>query len=146
MEIMLNVAELNDARELVPIKHVMIGNTGMMSIGGETGINFLVLMPEKMSAILSLSCMPHLVGAIPKVGDHVAYADSAPVIFANSYFGARSNRKSDIIALAAAISRRIPYFGYHLDEYRPGQVLVNVKARLKDDSDYDAMGYHVGRI
>ena len=188
MEIMLKVAELSGAEGLVKVKHVMVGNTGMMSIGGETGINFLVRLAssgirfkvptytnvvsidvaqwerigiqeeyakkqleaveawQKMRAILCLSCMPHLCGAIPKVGDHVGYADSAPVIFANSYFGARSNRESDIIALAAAISGRIPCFGYHLDEYRPGQLLVNVKARLKEESDYDALGYHVGRI
>ena len=188
MEIMLKVAEIYEAAELVDVKHVMIGNTGMLSIAGETGINFLVRLadsgikfkvptftnvvsidveqwqkmgiPEeyaktqlksveawrKMGAILCLSCMPHLCGAIPKYGDHVAYSDTAPVIFANSYFGARSNRESDLIALASAICGRIPSFGYHLDENRPGQVLVNIKAKLKEETDYDALGYYVGRI
>ena len=188
MEIMVKVAEINEAAELVDVKHVMIGNTGMLSIGGETGINFLVRLADcgikfrvptftnvvsidveqwqkmgipkeyaetqlksveawrRMGAILCLSCMPHLCGAIPKYGDHVAYSDTAPVIFANSYFGAKSNRESDLIALASAICGRIPNFGYHLDENRLGQVLVNIKAKLKKDSDYDALGYYVGRI
>jgi predicted aconitase len=188
MEVMLKIAELNQATELVKAKHVMIGNTGMMSIGGETGINFLVRLadsgikfkvptytnvismdveqwrkmgiPEeyaqtqlksieawrKMGAILCLSCMPHLCGAIPKLGDHAAYADTAPVSFANSYFGARTNREPDVICLAAAISGRLPSFGYHLDENRLGQILVNVKARLKEEADYDALGYYIGRI
>lgn len=188
MEIMLKVAEINETAELVDVKHVMIGNTGMLSIAGETGINFLMRLadagikfrvptftnvismdteqwqkmgiPEeyaktqlksveawrRMGAILCLSCMPHLCGAIPKYGDHVAYSDTAPVIFANSYFGARSNRESDLIALASAICGRIPCFGYHLDENRLGQVLVNIKTKLKEETDYDALGYHVGRI
>ena len=188
MEIMLKVAEINQATDLIAVKHVMIGNTGMLSIAGETGINFLVRLAEagikfkiptytnvvsidteqwqkigipeayartqlkgvdawrRMGAILSLSCMPLLCGAIPKCGDHVAYADSAPVIFGNSYFGARSNRESDLTCLAAAICGRIPAFGYHLDESRPGQVLVKVTAELKEEADYDALGYHVGKI
>lgn len=188
MEIMVKVAELNEAADLVDVEHVMIGNTGMLSIGGETGINFLVRLadsgmkfrvpaytnvvsidverwqemgiPEKyagtqlksvdawrkMGAILSLSCMPMLSGIVPRYGSHVGYSDTAPVIFANSYFGARTNRESDIIVLAAAICGRIPNFGYHLDQNRPGQILVNIKARLKEEADYDALGYHVGRI
>jgi predicted aconitase len=32
------------------------------------------------------------------------------------------------------------------DKNRPGQFLVNIKARLKEESDYDALGIHVGRI
>lgn len=188
MEITVKVAEINGATGLVDVKHVMIGNTGMLSIAGETGINFLVRLAEAgikfrvptytnvvsidteqwqkmgipeayartqlkgvdawrtMGAILSLSCMPLLCGAIPKCGDHVAYADSAPVIFGNSYFGARSNRESDLTCLAAAICGRIPDFGYHLDDNRRGQVLVKVKARLTEEADYDALGYHVGKI
>jgi len=188
MEITMKVAEINEAADLVKVKHVMIGNTGMLSIAGETGINFLMRLAEagikfrvptytnvvsidteqwqeigipeeyartqlkgidawrKMGAILSLSCMPMLCGAIPKCGDHVAYADSAPVIFGNSYFGARSNRESDLTCLAAAICGRIPNFGYHLDENRLGQVLVDVRAKLKDESDYDALGYHIGKM
>ena len=188
MTIMLKVAEINQATELVNVKHVMIGNTGMLSVAGKTGINFLTRLAEsgikfkvptftnvvsmeveqwrqmgipeeyakkqlmgieawrRMGAILCLSCMPHLCGAIPMYGDYVAYSDTAPVIFANSYFGARSNRESDLVALAAAICGRVPCFGYHLDENRVGQVMINVKVVLKEDSDYDALGYYVGRI
>jgi len=188
MEIMLKVAEINGAEGLVDVRHIMIGNTAMLSIGGETGISFLerlansgirfrvpaytnvvsmdieqwqsIGIPRKyaetqlrgiaawvrLGAIPSCSCMPFICGDIPKLGDHVAYADSAPVIFSNSYFGARGNRESDLICLAGAICGRVPNFGYHLDENRLGQVLVDVKAEIKDESDYDVLGYHVGKI
>lgn len=188
MEIMLKVAEINEADGLVEVRHIMIGNTAMLSIGGKTGINFLERLADagirfrvpaftnvvsmdinqwqkigipkeyaeaqlkgveawaRLGAILSCSCMPFICGDIPKLGDHVAYADSAPVIFSNSYFGARGNRESDLICLGGAICGRIPNFGYHLDENRLGQILVDVKAEIRDESDYDVLGYHVGRI
>ena len=46
MEITLKVAEINGAKDLVAVKHVMIGNTGMLSISGETGINFLTRLAD----------------------------------------------------------------------------------------------------
>jgi len=188
MEVMLKVAEINGATELVEVKNVQIGSTGILAVGGESGINFLGRLADagirfripaftntvsvdinqwqrigipreyaeaqlkgietwaRLGAIINCSCMPFICGAIPKLGDHVGYSDTATVIFANSYFGARTNVESDLLTLAAAICGRIPSFGYHLDENRLGQVLVNVKAKLRQETDYDALGYHVGRI
>ena len=188
MEIMLKVGEINGADEWVDVKQVMIGNTGMMSVAGETGIDFLCKLADagiqfrvptytnvvsmdlrqwkelgisndyaatqfkaieawkKMGAVLSCSCMPFSCGAAPRYQEHVAYADTATVIFGNSFFGARSNRESDLICLGAAVCGRVPKFGYHLVENRLGRVAINVDAQLHRDSDYDALGYHLGRI
>ncbi len=188
MEIMLKVAEINKADGLVDVRHIMIGNTAMLSIGGKTGISFLERLADagirfrvppytnvvsidieqwqkigipkeyaeaqlrgiaawaRLGAIPNCSCMPFVCGEFPNLGDHVAYADAAPFIFSNSYFGARGNRESDLICLAGAICGRVPNFGYHLDENRLGQVLVDIKAEIRDESDYDVLGYYVGKI
>ena len=54
-----------------------------------------------------------------KFGEHVAWGESSAVPYANSVFGARTNRYGHFITTAAAITGRIPYSGLHLDENSP---------------------------
>ena len=100
----------------------------------------------EMGAVPTWTCTPYLVGSIPRLGDHLAWVETSCVIFANSYFGARTNREMDISALAAAITGRTPYYGLHLEENREGQLLVNLDAELNTTSDYDALGNYVGKV
>lgn len=188
VEIALKIAEINNVNEFAEVAHVMIGNTCMLSVAGETGIEFLVKLASSgikfrvptytnvtsidlerweelgipksyaetqlkgvgawkgLGAIINCSCMPFFSGAIPRFGEHVAYADTSTVIFGNSYFGARSNRESDLVCLAAAVTGRVPKFGYHLDENRKGQYLIEVQTPLKSEGDFGALGYHIGKI
>jgi len=101
---------------------------------------------RKMGVELSLTCTPYLIGATPKRNEHVAWSESSAVVFANSVLGARTNRESGISALAAAIAGRTPYFGYHLNEERVASLLIDVKAKLRDVSDFGALGYYVGGV
>jgi len=39
-----------------------------------------------------------------------------------------------------------PNYGLHLDEKRKPTVIVKVNAELKDNSDFGALGYHVGKL
>ncbi len=100
----------------------------------------------KLGAVPTWTCTPYLVGSIPRYGDHLAWVETSCVIFANSYFGARTNREMDISALAAAITGRTPYYGLHLEDNREGQLLVNLKTELTNTSDFDALGNHIGKI
>jgi hypothetical protein len=100
----------------------------------------------KLGAVPTWTCTPYLAGSIPRHGDHLAWVETSAVIFANSYFGARTNREMDISALASAITGKTPNYGLHLDENREGQILVNVMTELEQTSDYDALGNHVGKI
>jgi predicted aconitase len=100
----------------------------------------------KMGAVPTWTCTPYLAGSIHRYGDHLAYVETSCVIFANSYFGARTNREMDISALASAITGRVPNYGLHLSDQREGQVLINVEAELKTTSDFDALGNHVGKM
>lgn len=93
----------------------------------------------EMGAIPTWTCTPYLVGSIPRYGDHLAWVETSCVIFANSYFGARTNREMDISALAAAITGKTPCYGLHLADNREGQLLVNVETDLNTTSDFDAL-------
>jgi predicted aconitase len=100
----------------------------------------------EMGAIPTWTCTPYLVGSISRYGDHLAWVETSCVIFANSYFGARTNREMDISALAAAITGKTPCYGLHLADNREGQLLVNVETDLNTTSDFDALGNYVGKI
>lgn len=99
----------------------------------------------KMGAVPTWTCTPYLAGSIPSYGRHLAYVETSCVIFANSFFGARTNREMDISALAAAITGRTPSYGLHLPENRRGNFCVNLQTDLKCTSDYDALGNWVGK-
>jgi predicted aconitase len=48
-----------------------------------------------------------------------------------------------VSSFCAAITGRIPEYGFHLDENRVGTHLVKVEANLRDYVDYDLLGYRV---
>lgn len=101
---------------------------------------------RKMGAIPFNSCTPYLNGNIPMKGEHVAWGESSAIVFVNSVIGARTNREGGPSALAAAITGRVPAYGYHLDENRKGTHLFKVNFPLKTDMDYAALGYFAGNI
>jgi predicted aconitase len=84
------------------------------------------------------------VGNVPTLGSHVAWSESSAVCYANSVLGARTNREGGPGALSAAICGITPNYGYHLDEGRIPNLLVEVETPLKG-SDYGALGYLVGK-
>jgi predicted aconitase len=100
----------------------------------------------RMGAVPTWTCTPYMVGSIPRIGDHLAYVETSCVVFANAYFGARTNREMDISALASAITGKTPCYGMHLKENRQGTFLVKVEMELKSTSDYDALGNYVGKV
>ena len=101
---------------------------------------------SKMGIELSCTCTPYLTGVRPKKGEHIAWAESSAVVFANSVLGARTNREGGPSALAAAICGVTPNYGLHLEKNRIAEVLVDVDAKLKSINDYSAMGYYIGKI
>jgi len=99
-----------------------------------------------MGIMMTTTCTPYLVGNLPRFGEHIAWSESSAVSFANSVIGARTNREGGPSALAAALCGVTPNYGLHLDENRKPSFLVNVNAELKSNSDFGALGYHVGKI
>ncbi len=91
------------------------------------------------------TCTPYLVGNRPDAGEHVAWAESSAVSYANSVLGARTNREGGPSALAAAITGRTAAYGLHRDENRRATLRVEVRCPVNSRADFGALGYLVGR-
>jgi predicted aconitase len=101
---------------------------------------------EKLGALSNYTCTPYITSGIPRFKEHVAWGESSAIAFVNSVVGARTNREGGPSALAAAVTGRVPNYGYHLDENRRANYVINVEYDLKTDRDYGVMGYAVGQI
>ncbi|MCE5213604.1 MAG: aconitase X catalytic domain-containing protein [Methanobacterium sp.] len=100
---------------------------------------------QQMGISTTCTCTPYLVGNVPTVGSHIAWSESSAVCYANSVLGARTNREGGPGALAAAICGKTAEYGYHLDEDRRANYLIELETSL-NGSDYGALGYFVGKI
>jgi len=99
---------------------------------------------HSIGAVPTYTCSPYLIGNLPRFGQHIAWGEASAVVFANSVLGARTNPEGGPSALASALTGRTPLYGLHLDKARLGEVLVLVKAELKEAADYGALGYWTG--
>ncbi|HEX9567897.1 MAG TPA: aconitase X catalytic domain-containing protein [Thermoplasmata archaeon] len=98
---------------------------------------------ETMGVRPTFSCTPYLIGVRPAFREHVAWAESSAVCFANSVLGARTNREGGPAALAAAIVGATPEYGLHTDEGREPTVIVQVRVRPRG-IDYSLIGLVAG--
>lgn len=99
---------------------------------------------DKMKVEPTCTCIPYYAGKAPTKGEHVAWAESSAVVFANSILGAYTNREGGPTALASAILGLTPLYGMHIDEQRIPTHRVKLKCELGDDLDYSLLGYWIG--
>ena len=96
------------------------------------------------------TCAPYQLAHRPAFGEHVAWAESNAIVFANSVLGARTGRYGDFIDICCAITGRAPAAGLHLDEERLARTVFHVEgvptALLDDEAAYAAIGHIVGRV
>lgn len=100
---------------------------------------------KKMGIELTCTCTPYLANNLPKFNEHLAWAESSAVIYANSVIGAKSNRESAITALASSLIGKIPLYGLHLSENREPKLKIVLKTELKNQSDYSALAYYISK-
>ncbi len=93
---------------------------------------------ERLGVKMILTCTPYYL-LKPSFGDHLAWAESSAIVYANSVIGARTERESGPSAIAAAIIGKIPCYGVHIKENRAPTILVKLKG------DLAAAGYKAGR-
>jgi len=98
----------------------------------------------RMGIITTCSCTPYLIGNAPHFGQHIAWAESSAVCYSNSVIGARTNREGGPSALASALTGKTPYYGYHLEENRHGEVLVNVIPSVNGTDEFGVLGKIIG--
>ncbi|MGH2680474.1 MAG: aconitase X [Actinomycetota bacterium] len=95
------------------------------------------------------TCAPYQLPDRPAFGEHVAWAESNAIVFANSVLGARTNRYGDFIDICAAVTGRVPDHGLHTDEGRRASLLLRLEGfsgdLLSDDLLYPVLGHLLGR-
>lgn len=104
----------------------------------------LIKRLREMDVVTADTCINYQTLYQPHKGERVAWGDTGTVIYANSVFGARSNFEAGPAALAAAITGRVPEYGFHLDRHRRGTFRVDIEADLTDVADWGAVGKIVG--
>jgi predicted aconitase len=95
------------------------------------------------------TCAPYQLPDPPGFGEHIAWAESNAIVYANSVLGARTNRYGDFIDICAAITGRVPEVGLHLDEARRGRVVFDLSTLPDEVRGRDllmpVLGHLVGR-
>lgn len=99
----------------------------------------------KMGIEPSLTCTPYYFINRPEFGEHLAWAESSAVSFANSVLGARTNREGGPSALASAITGLTAEYGLHIEENRKADVIIDVEFK-PDSYMYAALGNHLGEL
>jgi predicted aconitase len=96
------------------------------------------------------TCAPYQLPDRPAEGEHVAWAESNAIVFANSVLGARTNRYGDFIDVCAAITGRVPDAGLHTDEGRRPTVVLRLRSvpetLLAADVLFPVLGHLLGRV
>jgi len=99
---------------------------------------------RQMNVMTTDTCINYQTLYQPHFGEHLAWGDTGTVIWANSVCGARSNFEAGPAALAAALTRRVPEYGFHLDEHRRGTFVVELETELDDLAEWGALAKLVG--
>ena len=105
--------------------------------------NRIVDLYGQMGIMTTCSCTPYTGANLPKLGDHVAWAESSALSFVNSMVGARTNREGGPGALAAAILGKTANYGLHKTENRKPTVVIEADI---DDTlfEHSLLGQAVG--
>ncbi|MGE0314034.1 MAG: aconitase X [Lautropia sp.] len=90
------------------------------------------------------TCTPYQLGNVPTRGEHCAWMESSAVIYCNSVLGARTNTEGRESVGAAMLTRRIPYWGYHLDAPRRATDHVVLDTPVETTADWGLLGYWIG--
>jgi predicted aconitase len=99
---------------------------------------------RRMNVVTTDTCINYQTVYQPHFGERLAWGDTGTVIWANSVCGARSNFESGPAAMAAAMTGRVPEYGFHLDRHRRGMFVVEVATDLTDYAEWGALGKLVG--
>jgi len=101
---------------------------------------------KSMGIAPSYTCTPYLAGNCPAKGEHIAWAESSAIVYANSVIGAQTNREGGPTSLACAIIGKTPLFGLHTRNGRRPSHVIRLKFRINKAVDYSALGYTIGKI
>ena len=98
-----------------------------------------------LGILMTDTCINYQTIAPPVKGEHLAFGDTGSSIYANSVLGARTNFEGGPCALSAALTGRVPRYGFHLDRCRRGTTRFVVSERPRDYAQWGALGGLIGR-
>ena len=70
--------------------------------------------------------------------------ESSAVVLCNSVIGGRTNCEGRESTSAAMLAKRIPNWGFHTDEFRKGQHLIDVEVPVDSIFEWGMLGYFTG--
>jgi predicted aconitase len=113
------------------------------------GAGALMAAYVTMGCRATWTCAPYQLPERPAFGQHVAWAESNAIVFANSVLGARTDRYGDFLDICCAVTGRAPAAGLHLDQARRARSVVRLDgvpaALLADEAAHAALGHLIGR-
>lgn len=103
-------------------------------------INYL-----KSMGAYTFTCAPYYVRR-PSRGEHLAWAESNAVLYANSLIGAWSNREGGPLALLEGLLGRTYAAGVHLRDGRRPKCFVVVKTKVSNSLYFSLLGLKIGEL
>ena len=104
----------------------------------------------QLGCLPTMTCAPYQLLRRPKPGQHIAWAESNAIVFANSVLGARTDRYGDFTDICAALTGRVPLTGLHCDNYRQAECVIHApplsQCRMERDLYFASLGYLLGEI
>jgi len=98
-----------------------------------------------LGILMTDTCINYQTIMPPTLGEHLAFGDTGSSIYANSVLGARTNFEGGPSAIAAALTGRVPRYGFHLDSVRRATTRFVVEEAPADLAEWGALGGLVGR-
>ncbi|MFZ5946087.1 MAG: aconitase X [Bacillota bacterium] len=92
------------------------------------------------------SCVPYLLGFIPLMGEHYVTSESHAVLMINSLWGACGNADGIEAGFCSAVCGRTPLWGNHIMSNRKGTHIFDVRCKTETVTDWDLLGYTVGKM
>jgi hypothetical protein len=105
----------------------------------------IINLYEHMGVKSLLTCTPYYISE-PEIGQHLAWAESSAVIYANSVLNAWTNREGSPSALASALIGKTPNYGMHQAENRRPNISIKVETEIKNKAEYGALGIYLGKL
>jgi len=102
---------------------------------------------KELGFLPTSTCVPYLIGFVPRNGDVLCLTGSSGQVISNSIFGAKANREGHSSALASAVTGVTPDIGLIRKENRRAQVIIDVGALDLAGftiADCGALGYLIG--
>ncbi len=102
---------------------------------------FKIVKYLKLMGAKAFTCAPYFIRE-PKLGEHLAWAESNAVLLANSYYGAKTNREGGPSSLMAALIGRTCSLSIHKESVIP-KVEFRVP-KISNELEASVLGYLIG--